>query len=168
MTTSGELLMQWCEMPTPWRNRRSNPLKIRSTASRTTRSCAIGAQEHVDTAGRHRELIRECIERRGGSTSTVKDVTMNLVGKFQAFTGVVAADEVLKNVIADYSFKHYQIACFNSLIAAAEEAADQDTKQACEGMLVADQKLADRLLPYISQVTNEYMRREVADVEAKR
>ena len=168
MTTSGELLMQWLRDAHAMEKQAIESVENQVDRLKNYPELRNWAQEHVDTAGRHRELIRECIERRGGSTSTVKDVTMNLVGKFQAFTGVVAADEVLKNVIADYSFKHYQIACFKSLIAAAEEAADQDTKQACEGMLVADQKLADRLLPYISQVTNEYMRREVADVEAKR
>ena len=93
------------------------------------------AHEHVQAAKHHRELIKQCIERRGGSTSTIKDVAMGVIGKFQELTSTVMADEVLKNVIGDYSFKHYQIASYKSLIAAAEEAGDFETKQVCEGIL---------------------------------
>ncbi|MGZ9021383.1 MAG: ferritin-like domain-containing protein [Rhodoplanes sp.] len=126
------------------------------------------AHEHVEAAKHHRELIKQCIERRGGSTSTLKDVAMGVIGKFQELTSTVMADEVLKNVIGDYSFKHYQIASYKSLIAAAEEAGDHETKRVCEGMLETDQQLADRLLPYIPQVTREFMRRDAADIVAKR
>jgi ferritin-like metal-binding protein YciE len=126
------------------------------------------AKEHVQTAQQHRELIRQCIERRGGSTSTIKDVAMTVLGRIQELTGTLMADEVLKNVIGDYAFKHYQIACYKSLIAAAEEASDPETKRVCEGILSTDQQMADRLLPYIPQVTREYMRREAAELAAKR
>ena len=90
------------------------------------------------------------------------------VTAFQELTSTVMADEVLKNVIGDYSFKHYQIASYKSLIAAAEEAGDHETKRVCEGVLETDQQLADRLLPYIPQVTREFMRRDAADIAAKR
>jgi ferritin-like metal-binding protein YciE len=126
------------------------------------------AQEHVQKAQQHRELIRQCIERRGGSPSTIKNVAMTVFGKIQELSGTLMADEVLKNVIADYAFKNYQIACYKSLIAAAEEADDQETKRVCEGILSIDQQMADRLLPYIPQVTREYMRRDAAELSAKR
>lgn len=126
------------------------------------------AHEHVESAKRHRELIRQCIERRGGNTSSIKDVAMTVMGKIQEITGTLAADEVLKNVITDYGFKHYQIACYKSLGAAAEEAGDTETKGVCDGILETYQQQADRLLPYIPQVTREYMRRDAAEVAAKR
>ena len=93
---------------------------------------------------------------------------MAVFGKLQELSGTLMADEVLKNVIADYAFKHYQIACYKCLIAAAEEAGDPETKRVCEGILSTDQQLADRLLPYIPQVTHEYMRRDAAELAAKR
>jgi ferritin-like metal-binding protein YciE len=126
------------------------------------------AHDHVQTAQQHRQLIRQCIERRGGSPSTLKDVAMTVMGNIQELSGTLMADEVLKNAIGDYSFKHYQIACYKALIAAAEEAGDPETKRVCEGILSTDQELADRLLPYIPEVTREYMRRDAADVAAKR
>ena len=120
------------------------------------------AQEHVEASEHHRELIKQCIQRRGGSTSTLKNVTMAVMGKIQEISGAVMADEVLKNVIGDFSFKHYQIASYKSLIAAAEAANDPDTKQVCEGILATYQQQADRLSPYIGQVTHEFIRREEA------
>jgi ferritin-like metal-binding protein YciE len=126
------------------------------------------ARDHVQSAQQHRDLIRQCIERRGGSTSSLKDVAMTVMGNIQHLTGTLAADEVVKNAIADYAFKHYQIACYKSLIAASEEAGDAETKRVCEGILSTQQQLADRLLPYVPQVTREYMRRDAAEVAAKR
>jgi ferritin-like metal-binding protein YciE len=126
------------------------------------------ARDHVQAARQHREMIRRCIERRGGSPSTLKDVAMTVMGNIQELSGMLMADEVLKNVIGDYSFKHYQIACYKALIAASEEAGDPETKRVCEEILATDQQLADRLLPYIPEVTREYMRRDAADVAAKR
>lgn len=120
------------------------------------------AREHVAGGERNRELIKGCIERRGGSTSTFKDLAMTVMGNIQAFTGMLADDEVLKNVIADYAFKHYQIACYDSLIAAAEADGDPTTKEVCEGIRAQHEQLAARLKPYVAQMTREYLQLEVA------
>lgn len=120
------------------------------------------AGDHVEAAKRHREMIRECIERNGGSTSTIKDIAMTVMGNVQQVTGALTQDEVLKNVITDYGFKHYQIASYKSLTAAAEEANDVQTAQVCQNIAQAEQALADRLAPYIPQVTKEYLRRDAA------
>ena len=168
MTTPGEHLMHWL------RDAHAMEIQaIQAVEDQTDRllnypELRNWAQEHVQAAKQHRELIRECIERRGGSTSTIKDVAMAVVGKFQELTGMLMADEVLKNIIGDYSFKHYQIACYKSLIAAAEEASDPETKQVCEDILSTHQQLVDRLLPYIPQATREYMQRDAAELAAKR
>ena len=168
MTTPGEHLMHWL------RDAHAMEIQaIQSVEDQTDRllnypELRNWAQEHVQGSKQHRELIRQCIERRGGSTSTIKDVAMSVLGRIQELTGTLMADEILKNVIGDYSFKHYQIACYKSLIAAAEEASDPETKRVCEDILSAHQQLVDRLLPYITQVTREYMRRDAAGLAAKR
>lgn len=125
-------------------------------------------RDHVDSAHKHRDLIRQCIERRGGSASSLKDVAMTIMGKVQEVTGALAADEVLKNVITDSGFKHYQIACYTSLIAAAEEVGDSETARMCEGILQTQKQQADQLLPLIPALTRKYMQRDAAEVAAKR
>lgn len=126
------------------------------------------AQGHVRTAHQHRDLIRACIERRGGNTSQLKDLAMSVMGTIQEITGSFAEDEILKNIIADYAFKHYQIACYKSLIAAAEEAGDAETQGVCEGILATQQQQADALLPLIPQVTCVFLRRDAAEMQSKR
>jgi ferritin-like metal-binding protein YciE len=168
MTTPGEHLMHWLRDAHAMEIQAIESVENQIDRLRNYPELRNWAQEHVQAAKQHRELFRQCIERRGGSTSTIKDVTMAVVGKFQELTGMLMADEVLKNVIGDYSFKHYQIACYKSLMAAAEEASDPETKRVCEDILSTDQQLVDRLLPYIPQVTREYMRRDAAKMAAKR
>ena len=167
MTTPSEHLMHWLRDAHAMEIQAIQWVEDQTDRLRNYPELRNWAQEHVQAAKQHRELIRECIERRGGSTSTLKDVAMAMVGKFQELTGMLMADEVLKNVIGDYSFKHYQIACYKSLIAAAEEASDPETKQVCEDFST-DQQLVDRLLPYIPQATREYIRRDAAELAAKR
>jgi ferritin-like metal-binding protein YciE len=168
MATPGEHLMHWLRDAHAMEKQAIESIENQVDRLQNYPELRNWAHEHVKTARHHRELIKQCIERRGGSASTIKDVAMTVMGKIQELTSTVMADEVLKNVIADYSFKHYQVACYKSLIAAAEEAGDHETKQVCEGILSTDQQMADRLLPYIPQVTREYMRRDAADVAAKR
>lgn len=168
MSTPGEHLMHWLRDAHAMQKQAMESVENQIDRLRNYPELRNWANEHVQTAQKHRELIRQCIERRGGSTSTIKNVAMSVFGKLQELSGMLMADEILKNVIADYAFKHYQIACYKSLIAAAEEAGDPETKQVCEGILSTDQQLADRLLPYIPQVTHEYMRRDAAELGAKR
>ncbi len=91
-----------CETRTRWKSRRSNSVENQIDRLKNYPELRNWAHDHVEAAKQHRELIKQCIERRGGSTSTIKDVTMAVMGKFQELTGAVMADEVLKNVIGDY------------------------------------------------------------------
>ena len=168
MSTPDEHLMHWLRDAHAMQKQATESVENQIDRLRNYPELRNWANEHVQTAQKHRELIRQCIERRGGSTSTIKNVAMTVFGKLQELSGMLMADEVLKNVIADYAFKHYQIACYKSLIAAAEEADDPETKRVCEGILATEQQLAHRLLPYIPQVTHEYMRRDAAELAAKR
>lgn len=168
MATPGEHLLHWLRDAHAMEKQAIESVENQIDRLKNYPELRNWAHDHVESAKRHRELIKQCIERRGGSTSTIKDITMAVVGKFQELTGALMADEVLKNVIGDYSFKNYQIACYKALIAATEEANDPQTKHVCEGILSTEQQLADRLLPYIPQVTREYMRRDAAEVTAKR
>jgi ferritin-like metal-binding protein YciE len=168
MATAGEHLMHWLRDAHAMEKQAIESVENQIDRLKNYPELRNWAHEHVKAAEQHRELIKKCIERRGGSTSTLKNVTMAVMGKIQELSGAVMADEVLKNVIGDYSFKHYQIASYKSLIAAAEEANDPETKGVCEGILTTYQQHADRLLPYISQVTHEFMRRDAAEVMSKR
>lgn len=168
MTTPQENLMHWLRDAHAMGKQAIESIEAQQKRIENYPELRPWANDHVEAARRHRELVRECIERRGGSTSSLKDVTMTVMGNIQHISGALTADEVMKNVLTDYGFKHYQVACYSSLVAAAEEAGDSQTAQVCAGIRDAEQKLADRLAPYIPQVTREFMRRDAAEVVAGR
>lgn len=125
-------------------------------------------QDHVDSAHRQRDTIRRCIERNGGDVSTIKDAVMSVTGKFQEMTGMVMADEVLKNAIGDYAFKYYEIASYTSLGSAADAAGDAETRRVADDNRAEEEALAERLAQLIPELTREYLSRDAASEPAKR
>lgn len=168
MPTPDENLMHWLRDAHAMGKQAIESIENQQDRMKNYPELQAWANAHVDAANHHRELIRECIERRGGNTSSLKDAAMAVMGTVQHITGTLTSDEVLKNVITDYGFKYYQIASYTSLQAAAEEAGDMQTQRVVEGILQAEQALADRLQPFIAKLTRDYMRRDAAELAASR
>ena len=96
-------------------------------------------QEHIETTRRHADRVKECIERLGGDTSTLKTGTAKISGTLQGMSTGAAEDELVKNVISDYASEQFEVASYRSLIAAAEELGDQETVRACQENLREDE-----------------------------
>ncbi len=91
-----------------------------------------------------------------------------MMGNVQELTGTFADDEVVKNAITDYGFKHYEIGAYLSLGAAAEAVGDLETKRVCDEIIREEEGLAERLKPILPVVMKEYLRCEQAGDTAKR
>src|SRR5947209_12818380 len=78
-------------------------------------------QQHLEQTRRHAELVKGCVERLGGSTSSVKSMLAGLFGTFQAPMTGAARDEIVKNFLTDYAAESFEVASYTSLIAAATE-----------------------------------------------
>src|SRR5215212_9611825 len=50
-------------------------------------------EQHIGETQRQAKLVRGCIERRGGSTSTIKDSAGKMLGFGQAMSGMFVGDE---------------------------------------------------------------------------
>src|SRR3954452_8496364 len=83
-------------------------------------------EQHIRETQRHAELIRGCIERRGGSTSTIKDATAKMVALGQAMSGMFVGDEVMKGSIASYAFEAMEIASYRILVSTAGHVGDDE------------------------------------------
>ena len=71
---------------------------------------------HIEeTQGQQRVLV-ECIERLGGSTSTLKDLAGKLMAFGQAVGGMAMSDEVVKGAMAGYVFENMEIASYTCLL----------------------------------------------------
>jgi ferritin-like metal-binding protein YciE len=117
-------------------------------------------EQHLRETQRQAELVRGCIERRGGSTSMVKDAGAKMLGFGQALSGLFVGDEVMKGAIASYAFEGMEIASYRILIETAKHVGDQETARVCEQILREEEAMAEWLLQHIPALTQQYLRLE--------
>lgn len=117
-------------------------------------------QQHAEESRRHAELVRGCIERRGGSTSLIKDTGSKVLALGQAMSGMFVGDEVMKGSIASYAFEAMEIASYNILITTARAARDEQTAKVCEQILQDEQAMAHWLEQHVADLTSKYLARE--------
>lgn len=124
-------------------------------------------QRHiVDTQGQA-DRLGQCLHRLGESTSTLKDTAARLTAMAQGLSGFFVGDEVVKGGMASYTFEHFEISAYRTLIAAADELGEPEIRRVCEANLREEEEMANWLADHLPQVTQHYLRREAAGVEAK-
>jgi ferritin-like metal-binding protein YciE len=126
-------------------------------------------EEHLQETLGQQQLLLGCIERLGGTPSTMKDVLGRVMAFGQAAGGAMNSDEIVKGAIASYVFENLEIATYTALIAAANTVGDRETARVCEQILPQEEAMAKWVLEHLPQLTEEFMVRDAApDVEAKR
>jgi ferritin-like metal-binding protein YciE len=126
-------------------------------------------EQHLLETRSQRERLERCLERRGTSPSGMKDLAARFVGMMQAVTGAAVGDEVVKGVLASYTFEHMEIASYRILIAAAEAAGDAETARVCQEILLEEEAMAGWLADAIPGITRAHLARAEAELEeAKR
>lgn len=113
-------------------------------------------EQHVGETERQAERIRGCLERHGTDASTIKEAGSKLLGLGQALSGIFTSDEVVKGILASYSFEHMEIASYRILIAAARECGDLETQQVCETILQEELAMAKWLEDHLESVTGRF------------
>jgi len=119
-------------------------------------------QQHLEETRRHAELVKGCVERMGGDTSAVKTGMASVMGTIQGMSTKIAKDELIKNTLHDYGTEHFEIACYTSLLVAAEHLGDQQTAQICQQILGDEQAMAEFLFQQIPPTTVAMLRLEAA------
>ena len=119
-------------------------------------------QEHLDKTRQHAELVKGCIERRGGSTSALKTGMSNLMGIMQGMSTGMAEDELVKNGIADYAAENFEIASYQALITAAHDLGDEQTGHVCQQILADEQDIANWLARHLPEAVKEIIRTKAA------
>ena len=114
-------------------------------------------EQHLEQTRRHAELVKSCIERLGGSTSTIKSAMGKIGGMVQGISTGPAPDELVKNALADYASEHFEIASYTSLLAGAQALGDQETARICQQILQDEIEMASFLQQNIPMITQEYL-----------
>ncbi|HZD90989.1 MAG TPA: ferritin-like domain-containing protein [Pseudolabrys sp.] len=126
-------------------------------------------EQHIRETRAQGERVRVCIERLGGNTSSIKDISSKMMAFAQGMGGMTMSDEVVKGAMASYTFEHFEIAAYRVLIAAAEEAGDAETKRVCQENLAEEERMAAWLEEHLLDITHKNLRRgEMESSAAKR
>ncbi len=70
----------------------------------------------------------------------------------------------MKNFLSDYAAEHFEIACYTSLIAAAEELGHPQIAAICRDILRDEEAMAQWLKENIPEITRLYLQHQTARV----
>jgi len=119
----------------------------------------VRIEHHLSETRRQAEALEECIKRRGGDISTLKDMAAKVMAFSQGVSGMFVEDEIVKGAMASYTFEHMEIASYRVLIAASEAVGDAETKAVCERILKEELSMARDIEALLPDLTREYLRR---------
>lgn len=167
MTNKEDRLMQWL--------RDAHAMEVQAETMLSKQADRIGnypdlkqrIERHIEETKSQADRIEKCIDRRGGDVSVLKDMAGTTTAMAQAMGGMFAGDEIVKGAMAGYTFEHFEIASYEALKAAAEEVGDPETAKVCDQILKEEKEMASWLADHLPGVTQSYLKREEADVEAK-
>ncbi|WP_275555640.1 DUF892 family protein [Mixta sp. Marseille-Q2659] len=126
-------------------------------------------QQHIEETRQQQQMLQQVIDRQDTSNSTMKDMMGKVAAMGQAVGGMFASDEVVKGAISGYVFEQFEIACYTSLIAAAELAGDAEGARVFEQIREQEKAMADWALTHLPDVTEQFMVRSAQpDTEAKK
>jgi ferritin-like metal-binding protein YciE len=116
-------------------------------------------QEHLGVTERQLERLEQCLEMLGEDTSAIKDAALSALGNFMALANTMADDAVIKNSFASYSFEHYEMAAYESLMELAELAGETRMQPLLQESFNEEQEMAEWLFSNLRSVTREYIER---------
>ncbi|WP_137388575.1 ferritin-like domain-containing protein [Rhodoligotrophos defluvii] len=113
-------------------------------------------EQHVTETQRQSERVRECLRRHGSDASTLKDTGTKLMGLGQGLSGIFTSDEIIKGVLASYTFEQMEIASYKILVAAARRLGDAETARVCEEILQEELAMAGWLESRFGELTGKF------------
>jgi ferritin-like metal-binding protein YciE len=119
---------------------------------------SVRFREHWRESVAQAQRVETCLKNLGSDTSTLKDLTSRFIGIAQAYAVAVAPDEVVKDCLAAYAYRHFEIAAYISLGAAALALEQPAIAQMCDDHLQQERAMASWLEQQIPEVTLEFLR----------
>lgn len=166
MSTGEDMLMNWLRDAHAMEEQAEQMLSSQAQRIENYPELKTKIEQHLRETRRQADLLRQCIERKGSSTSVVKDTAGRATALAQGLSGLFVGDEVVKGSMANFAFEEMKIASYKILIAAAEECGDSETKRVCESILHEEEAMAARLDQNLPAITRQYLARAESGVAA--
>ncbi|MCZ4674953.1 ferritin-like domain-containing protein [Citrobacter sedlakii] len=126
-------------------------------------------EQHISETKHQITVLEGILDRNNISRSVIKDSMSKMAALGQSIGGMFPSDEIVKGSISGYVFEQFEIACYTSLLAAAQKAGDTASVPAIESILNEEKQMADWLIKHIPDTTEQFLLRSEANgVEAKK
>lgn len=110
MATAEERLMEWLRDAHAMEEQSETMLKHFADRIENYPDIKAQLERHLEQGRQQAARLRTCIEHRGGSTSTTKELLTKFVGMSQGLSGIFVGDEIIKGVMAAYTFEQMGVA----------------------------------------------------------
>lgn len=160
--TGQDLLLAWLNDAYGMENALIQTLQNHARDAKNYPQMQAKLDQHLAQTRRHADMVKSCIERLGGSTNSVKTTLGAMMGKVQGLSTGPAADEVVKDGLADFAAENFEIASYTALIAAAQQLGDRETVATCQQILREEQEMARWLEENLPTTTRETINRLTA------
>ncbi len=114
-------------------------------------------KEHLATTRLQRGRLEDCISRRGTTSSAIKDMAGKVTATMQNLSGIFVEDEIVKGVLAIYTFEQMSVASYEILEAAAIADGDQETAIQCALSRAEEEELCAWLRRNLREITTDYL-----------
>lgn len=122
-------------------------------------------EDHLTETRDHARKLERCLDLLGAEKpSSVKNALGTVMGKMQGAMSAPFGDEIMKNALSDYAAEHLEIACYRSLIIAAEEIGELEVARICNEILADEESMAQ----WLEQKLPEMTRLSLHDAPASR
>lgn len=125
-------------------------------------------QSHLEETRRQKAALERCLKSLGEDTSAIKDTAMKVSASLQGMLSAFATDEVLKHALASAAFEQFEAASYRILVSAAETAGETEIAETCRTLMEQEVAMADWVWGQLPGLTEKYLAREAAGVDAKR
>jgi ferritin-like metal-binding protein YciE len=125
-------------------------------------------QQHVAETEQQADALKSILEGHETENSMLKDTIGMAMAKGQALSGLFVSDEIIKGLMASYTFEHMEIAAYRVLIKTAQKLGETEAERVFVKSLAQEQAMADFLADQLEPTTGAFIAREEADLTAKR
>jgi ferritin-like metal-binding protein YciE len=110
--------------------------------------------QHLEETKQHAKDIKRCIEHLGEKPSATKKAIGRITGAMNSVATEPFEDEIMKNFLMDYAAESFEIACYRSLIVAAEEAGHPKIVRVCEEILEEEEAMAEWIRDHLPKAVH--------------
>lgn len=116
-------------------------------------------RQHRDETEHQAERLEAALHRLGADTSALKTVGAKLSGFVQAALTGMADDEVVKDLMAAYTYEQWEAVNYRIIAVVAEEAGEAEVRRLAEESLAEELAMAEWLDTQVGPVTRAYLAR---------